>query len=301
MPSMDTTKLILPREVASGIITKSRDTSVVQAMSPSVPQQFNDVDHIVFTREPEAEFVAEGAAKSSTGGEFKPVTGGIHKAQVTIRMNEEVRWADEDNQLQIIDALTDAAGAAMGRAVDYGILHAINPLTGGVIEGWKKLAAEGVQVSKGGNPQDDIDALIDAVNEEFDINGIALSKAYANEMRKLRIATTGQRVYPNIPMNLKVGEIDGVPAAVSGTVNGRLATAATNVLAILGDWSQIKWGIVRDLGMEVIDKGDPDGLGDLKRYNQIAYRTEVVYSWCVLDHKGFAVLNAPASKARAVK
>lgn len=296
MPSMDTSKLTLPREVADGIIKKTRDTSVVHALSPSIPQKFKDVDHIVFTKEPEAEFVSEGAAKSSTSAEFAPVTGGIHKAQVTIRMNEEVRWADEDNQLQIVDSITDAAGAALGRALDYGILHAINPLTGSIIDGWKKLTAEGVAVSRGANPQDDIDALIDAVNEEFDINGIALCKAYANDMRKLRISSTGARIYPNITMNLNVGDIDGVSAAVSGTVNGRLATAKTNVLAILGDWSQIKWGIVRDLGMELIDKGDPDGLGDLKRYNQVAYRTELVYSWCVIDYKGFAVLKSAASK-----
>lgn len=290
--SMSTAKLTLPKEVAKGVITKARDTSTIQALSPSTPQLFKDVNHIVFTKEPEAEFVAEGAAKSSTDAGFAPVAGGIHKAQVTIRMNEEVQWADEDNQLQIVDAIVEAAGGALGRALDYGIYHAVNPLTGDVITGWDKLTSKGTLVTATSNPQDDIDKLVDKVNEEFDINGFALSKTLANDMRKLRVGATNQRVFPDIPMNLKVGNIEGIPSAVSGTVNGRLATTPTKVLGILGDFSMIKWGIVRDLGMEVIDKGDPDGLGDLKRYNQIAYRTEIVYSWTVLDCKAFAILKA---------
>ena len=291
MASMGTDKLILPKEVAQGIITKARDTSVIQTLSPSTPQLFKDTTHIVFTKEPEAEFVAEGAEKSAMSAEFAPVTGGIHKAQVTIRMNEEVRWADEDNQLQIVDAITDAASAAVGRALDYGVLHALNPLTGQAVPGWKALCADGVQIKAGGDPQADIDKMIDAVNEEFDVTGLALSKKYANEMRKLRVSGTNARVYPDIPMNLKVGSVEGVSAAVSGTVNGRLAATPTKVLAVMGDFGLVKWGVVRDMGMEVITQGDPDGQGDLKRHNQVAYRVEVVYSWTVIDPKGFAVLK----------
>lgn len=293
MASMSTEQLILPKDVAKGIITKARDTSTIQTLSNATPQLFKDTSHIIFSKEPEAEFVDEGAAKSSTNAEFTPKTGGIHKAQVTIRMNDEVKWADEDNQLEIIDAITDAAGKALGRALDYGIYHAVNPLTGEVIANWDKLSTSAVKVVTKGNPIDDIDRLIDAVNEEYDINGLALSKQYANTMRKLRAGDgSGARLYPEIPMNLNVGNVDGIDAATSGTVNGRLAKTATNVLAFLGDYSNIKWGVVRDLGMEVIETGDPDGLGDLKRYNQIAYRTEIVYAWCVLNPEAFAVLMA---------
>ena len=130
------------------------------------------------------------------------------------------------------------------------------------------------------------------MNESYDVSGIALSKKWANQLRKIRVAATGQRLYPEIPINLQTGSLDGIAAATSSTVNGSLAKAATNVLAILGDFDLIKWGIVRDLGLEIIETGDPDGLGDLKRLNQIAYRTEIVYSWAVLDPMGFAVLKA---------
>ena len=287
-----TDKITLPKEVAKGIITKARDESVLQALSPSSPQMFKDVEHILFSREPEAEFVGEGVAKSPTDGAFTPVPAEIHKAQVTIRMSEEVKWADEDNQLEIVNSLIEAGGAALARALDYGGIHGLNPLTGTAVTGMGNIVYGATPVEATANPSADLDTLIESVNESYDVTGIALSKAYANSLRKLRVPNTMARLYPEIPINLKLGSLDGVPAACSGTVNGALAATATGVMAVLGDFSKFKWGIVRDLGMEVIETGDPDGLGDLKRYNQIAYRMEMVYAWAILAADAFAVLKA---------
>lgn len=124
----------------------------------------------------------------------------------------------------------------------------------------------------------------------------------ANELRKIRVPSTGQRFYPEIPINLQVGNLDGIPAATSGTVNGRLITPATGILAFLGDFRLIKWGMVRDIWSEIIEYGDPDNTGkDLKGVNQIAYRTEAMYSYAILDPKGIAVLKKPTSTGRAGK
>lgn len=51
--------------------------------------------------------------------------------------------------------------------------------------------------------------------------------------------------------------------------------------------------MIRDIWAEVIQYGDPDQTGvDLKAHNQIAYRTEAMFSYAVLDPKAFAVLKA---------
>lgn len=292
MALIDTTKITLPKEVAQGIINKARDTSVIQTLSSATPMMFKDMSHILFTKEPEAEFVGEGKEKGNANAEFKPVPGSIHKAQVTVRLTDEVKWADEDSQIGIIDAIIDASSAAVGRALDYGVLHAINPATGAAVDGMDALTAGAAVVNATADASADLDALVEKVNEDYEVSGVALSKAFANSLRKIRIKNTGLRMYPEIPLNLKTGVVDGIAAATSSTVNGKLASTPTKVLAILGDFGLIKWGIVRDLGLEIIETGDPDGLGDLKRLNQIAYRTEVVYSWAVLDPKGFAVLKS---------
>ena len=291
MAAIETKNITLPKEVAQQVVTKARDTSTIATLSPSTPVLFKDMPHMLFSKEPEAEFVGEGAQKSASEANFTPVPGEIHKAQVTVRLSDEVKWADEDSQLGIIDAIVDASSAAVGRALDYGIYHAINPSTGTAATGMTALTAGANSVTATTDASADLDSLVAAVNESYDIDGIALSKTWANELRKIRVKSTGARLYPEIPLNLQVGNLDGIAAATSGTVNGTLAKTATNVLAILGQFGLIKWGIVRDLGLDVIETGDPDGLGDLKRLNQIAYRTEVVYSWAVLDPKGFAVLK----------
>lgn len=292
MPGMNTGDIKLPKEVARLITAKARDTSTVQALSASTPVLFRDMDHMIFTQEPEAEFVAEGAAKSPTPVGMEPVTAGIHKAQVTVRLSDEVKWADEDNQLQIVDSIVEASAAAMGRALDYGVYHAVSPLGGGAISGVTSLVSAATAITQTPDALADLDSLVDAVNEDYEVTGIALSKPWANALRKIRVKDTGQRQFPEIPLDLKVGSLDGIRAATSSTVNGRRAAEATKVLAILGNFDLIKWGIIRDLGLEVIETGDPDGLGDLKRYNQVAYRTEVVYSWAVLDPLAFSVLKS---------
>ncbi|MCR4870838.1 MAG: phage major capsid protein [Atopobiaceae bacterium] len=296
MAAITTSNIVLPKEVAKGIIAKVRDTSTIQALSAATPRLFKDVEHMTFTTEPEAEFVGEGGQKSPTPTALGHVPAEIHKAHVTVRMSDEVKWADEDNQLEIIDTVIDAGAAALGRALDYGIYHAVNPLSGASIASMTALTAgvttAGNNVTATADASADLDALVDKVNQSYDVTGIALSKAWANTLRKIRVQATGQRLYPEIPINLKVGSLDGIKAATSSTVNGALATTATGVLAILGDFDLIKWGIVRDLGLEVIETGDPDGLGDLKRLNQIAYRLEIVYSWAVIDPAGFAVLKS---------
>lgn len=291
MATTTTKNIALPREVAAAVVTKARDTSTIATLSPSTPMLFKDMTHVIFSKDPEAEFVGEGVQKSPSEVDFTPVKGEIHKAQVTVRLSDEVKWADEDSKLGIVDAVVDASAAAIGRALDYGVYHAINPATGLAMSDATALTAGAAKVTATSDPSADLDSLVSAVNESCDVDGIALSKTWANDLRKIRVKETGARLYPEIPLNLKVGTLDGITAATSGTVNGALAKTPTNVLAILGQFGLIKWGIVRDLGLDIIETGDPDGIGDLKRLNQIAYRTEVVYSWAVLDKAAFAVLE----------
>lgn len=290
--TMDTTKIKLPVSVATEITKKAKDTSTIAALSPAEPQLFLDKDYMVFNGSSEAEVVAEGAQKSSYDETMTPVVGKRFKVQTTTRVTSELKWADEDNQTQIMQNIQADQAKALGRVLDYVIYHAFNPKPKTTLGGFTALSTSAVQVTASGDDVEDIDALAEAVSDEYDINGIAMSKTWAARLRKLRVPATGMRLYPEIPISLQVGNLDGIPAATSGTVNGRLITPDTKVLAFLGDFSLIKWGMVRDIWSEIIAYGDPDQTGkDLKAYNQIAYRTEAVYSYAILDPKGIAVLK----------
>lgn len=300
--ALTASKVKLPTSVAVEIVNKARDTSTIATLSPSSPQLFTNSEYMLFNGNAEAEVLAEGDKKGSHEYSTTNVAAKTFKVQTTTRVTSELQWADEDNQLQIISQIQEDQARAMGRALDYVVYHAINPKTGNPLSGYEALSATAKKVTASGDYVADIDALCDALNDVYDINGFALSKTLAGALRKVRVPSTGMRMYPEIPMNLNVGSIEGISAATSGTVSGRLATTQTNVLAFMGDFSLIKWGMVRDLTAEIIEYGDPDGTGvDLKAYNQIAYRTEAVYAYAVIDPEGLAVLKGAASGMSAAK
>lgn len=290
--AMDTSKIKLPAEVTRAIINKVGNTSTIAALSPSTPQLFLNEDYVVFNGAAEAEVVAEGQKKSSYEQAASYITGKKFKVQCTTRVTEELKWADEDNRLEIISSIQEDQTKAIARALDYVIYHAIDPKSGTELTGYDALTANAVTVTDSGDDIANVDALADAVNE-YEINGVALSRTWASRLRKLRVPATGMRFYPEIPINLAAGTLDGIPAATSTTVDGVKATTATKVLGIMGDYSLIKWGMIRDIWAEVIQYGDPDQTGvDLKAHNQIAYRTEAMFSYAVLDPNAFAVLKA---------
>lgn len=294
MASVDLGKIVMPTQVVDLISKKVQEQSFVAALCPSEPETFVQTDYAMWTKDPEGEFVGEGKAKSSDEFKIEPTQGKLHKFQVTVRVDDEVKWADEDNQLQILNKLYNKIGAAKARGLDYGLGHAINPLTHSYIDAMKPeaIAWQAKQVAATTDAVADLDNLPDSIIEEYDVTGIALDRLYASELRKVRVPNTGMRQFPEIGLDLNPGSVDGIKSVTTGSVAGRrLAPAPTGIKAILGNWNLVHWGFARDFALEMIDSGDPDGNGDLKRYNQIAFRAECVYGWFVEDYNGLVVLR----------
>lgn len=297
MAVFQTGSLQLPNELVGSIIKGISDESVVAKLAPATARGtiLND-QYTVLTAEPELEFVAESENKPNQEIATAPVITQTHKAVGTLRFSQEVMWADEDTQLELFSTSIEVLARAGARALDYGILHAVSPHSGSAITGATALVTAANQKTATADPRADMDSFPDAVIEGgFEFNGIALAPTYANTLRKVRNAD-GQKLFPEIGLSLRdASTVDGVTAAVSSTVNGSAITPATGIQAIGGDWSLIRWGIVREIQNELIQYGDPDGLGDLKRKNEVALRYEVMYKWAVIDPLGFSVLKTQSA------
>jgi hypothetical protein len=304
MPTFGTGDLKnLPRSIADGMVKDTVLGSTVAALSTQRPQRFGNEDIITFTGRPKAEFVGEGQAKSSTTGTFDFVTSTPKKAQVTMRFNEEVQWADEDHQLGVLSTLADAGSQALARALDLGLYHRINPLTGTVIAGWSNYlgaATKRVEITTAtvGKHELTLEAAVGlnvATANPTPVNGIAMTPSVAWGLSTERY-DDGRKKYPEMGLGIDVSSYNGIRASVSDTVSGGFeaaagATAAKAVRAIVGDFNDgIRWGVQRDIPLELIKYGDPDGQGDLKRNNQIALRLEIVYGWYVFTDR-FAILE----------
>lgn len=302
--STSDTKVLLPRQVGEGMISKTLATSTLAKLANQQPMLYGNVDYFTFNTAPRAEFVEEGADKASTSLGFGTVTAAPHKAQVTVRANEEVLWADEDYQLGVLSTVAEAGAVALSRALDFGAYHRINPLTGSAITGWTDYIAgttNSVELSTSLDADDALDAAISTLvdgSDSFPITGAAFDPRFSRALATLKIKAgdqaTSQRRYPELGFGNDVQSFMGLPVAQGTTVSGTPEATDTKVRAIVGDFENgVRWGIQRNIPLEVIKFGDPDGQGDLKRKNQVALRLEVVYGWYV-DPKAFAVVKAAA-------
>lgn len=298
-------KVLMPRNIADGMIKETRTTSTVAKLSGREPQKFGEVEYITFNDFPKAEFVEEGAQKGSSTGGFGSVKAKPHKAQVTMRFNEEVQWASEDHQLNILTELGDAGQIALSRALDLGLYHRVNPLTGAVITGWDNYVTKTALSAELGAAVDADAVIREAVGllvnrpVPASVNGLALDPRLTWALSNLQTknadgSASGTQRYPNLGFGTGLESFSGINAAQGDTVSGSPEAAAdTLVRGIVGDFQNgIRWGIQRELPVELIRFGDPDGGGDLKRHNQIALRLEIVYGWYV-DETKFATIKAP--------
>ena len=293
MAILTTGDLHIPTTQADGIWKKTVTESVVARLSGAEPQKFGNVDIMTLTGRPKAEFVGAGQEKSSSDASFGLVSVKPHKVQVTLRFDEEVQWADEDHQLGVLQELSNSTSVALSRALDLGVIHRINPLTGAVytgIEAWLDQTSNRV-VTSGAGVDLDLEAAAGlVVANGFTPRGVALDNSYAWQASTARFAD-GRKKFPELGLGLSIQNFLGLQAAVGDTVSGRPEASDTLVRAILGDWSLLRWGVQRRIPVELIKFGDPDGQGDLKRKNQIALRAEVVYGWGILDPQGFAIVE----------
>lgn len=308
MASLATSAFSLPKHLASGIWKKASTGSTIAALSGSEPQQFGETQIMTFTTAPKAQFVNEGGTKSGTDPGFSTKTVVPRKAQVTMRFNEEVQWADEDYQLGVLATLSEEIGKALSRALDLGLYHAVNPLTGVALSGSPAkildttnaveiLDGTSANAPKGADIEVETAAGL-VIADGFVPTGIALDPSYAWTLATARYSD-GRKKYPDLGFGTAISTFEGLTASVSSTVSapeatisgGAYATTNPNVKAILGDFSQIRWGVQRDIPVEKIVYGDPDGGGDLKAKNQIALRGEVVFGWAIMDLDAFAVIK----------
>ena len=306
MSTIGTAPFELPEELVPGVWRKAQDGSVLAKLSNQEPQKFGIKQYIKLTGTPRAEVVGESDEKSSSNASFAPVRTVQRKLQVTQRFSEELKWADEDDQIGALSTMGDLAGEALSRGLDLVGIHGINPLTGAALSGspTKLLDTTNVVELTSGTAATP-DLAIEAayallVADGSTPDGIAFDPSFAFTLATQRDTHDGKRLYPELGLG-KFDNFLGFDAAISNTVSGgpEVVTASTgvykdtnpNIKAIVGDFTAFRWGVQRSIGVTMIEYGDPDGGGDLQRKNEIALRAEVVYGIGFLDLDSFAVIK----------
>lgn len=279
--------MVLPSVVTTSLTEGINNGSVVARLGQQAPFTFRDSTNISFPDDVKAEIVNEGDNKSATTVTPTRTNAVIKKAQATIRLTSEDLWADADNGWNLQSIVSTEETNALARQLDSLILHGVSDLAGNKLTDVTGLTDEPnvKKISEAKDAMTSLDNLESAVNTDWVPSGLALNRTFANKLRMMRNSES-QRIYPELTLDLK-GNVDGINTAVSKTVDPDLA--------ILGDWSQIRWGYVNGINMTVIPYGSPDGGPDLQRTNMVAIRTEVVYAFQILHPEAFAILQPSAS------
>ena len=271
---------------------------VLSRLAPEAPDiKVGSTDHFTFTATPKAQLVGEGAAKTSMDGTPSKATVKTYKVQITYRFSNEVMWADEDYQAGVVDGLVANVATALSRALDLVAIHGINPLTGEIassVSNYFDKAGNGVaRVVATGDVQADLETAASDLQEAgYIATGIALDPVYAGQLARKKDGEN-RPLYPELGLGFGFDTFQLLQAASSDTVSGRqeLETSEVSIMAILGDWRAFQWGVARDVPLELIEYGDPDGLGDLKQTNEVAIRAESVFGYAIFDGAAFSIIS----------
>ena len=288
----------IPATDLGRITERVQNQSVLASLSPERPALYGDVKAVTMSRKPRAQIVAEGAEKTSDEAAWTPVVASPIKFQTTVRMTNEVKWADEDGKIQVVDDLVAALGESMARAVDLIGIHGINPITGlqaVTVTSYLNQTTNRVAVST--SPTDDVVASVGAImGNAYVPTGLALDSGFGFQLAT-ETYSDGRDRNPGMGFGVGVSSFKGLSVASSSAVSGRPEAADTGLRALVGDFTQVKWGFQRRIPVEVIEYGDPDGQGDLKQTNELAYRAEGVIYVAIFDLNAFATVDGDSESA----
>src|SRR5690625_2421487 len=299
MAILTTGDLDIPTQILDPWLGKVQSGSSIAALSGAEPMKFGKGQAFTFDIG-EAEYVGEGQNKGDSTITKTVQTVDPFKFHKTVRWTDEVMWADEDHQLNVVEQILAQIQPALSRALDFGVYHGINPTGGAEVAAMTQRLVNTTNAVTVENAAaygyiDAADALVLA--NGYVPSDIALAPTFAARFASLR-TSEGVKLYPELQLSTAVGSLENHRSSVSRTVNALgVAAEPTNVEAFVGDFSGIRWGIQRAIGLEVIQYGDPDGNGDLKRNNQVAFRAEVVYGWGIADLGAFTLIKDAAEDA----
>lgn len=282
---------LFPVDLVKEMFSKVAGHSAIARLAAQIPVSFSGTEIMTFSLDNEVELVAEGAAKSASSATITPVTIAPVKVIYQTRFNDEFVKCSEEKQLAYLREFSEGFSKKIARGIDIMAFHGLEPKSGttsSIIGAncFDRAVGVGTEAYSAGSEESDITAAIADIGD-YQCTGIAMSPAFATALSATTYAG-GQKPYDAFMWGGNPGSIRGINCDVNSTVAVSASTAA-NHYAYVGDFQNaFKWGYAEQVPLEVIQYGDPDGQGDLKRYNQVLLRAEAYIGWGILDPTAFS-------------
>lgn len=275
-----------PTSLVTEMFNLVKGHSSIAKMVPSTPIAFNGNTEFTFSMDNKVSVVGESGEKPAGDATITPVVIRPIKVVYQSRVSDEFVYASEEAKLNYLKAFTDGFAKRIAEGLDEMIMHGVNPATGSASQviGTNNLDAKITKtVTLTANPDTDVDGAIALVD---DANGIILGKSIRSAIAALK-TTDGAVMYPEFAWGATPSELGGIKVDANKTVESNGATAR----AYVGDFNALKWGFAKNIPLEVIEYGNPDGQGDLKNTNEVVLRSEAFVGWGILDADAFAAVT----------
>lgn len=278
------------------IFNKVKGKSSIAKLSGQEPIPFNGIKEMTFSMDSEIDIVAENGPKSNGGATVGSLTIVPIKIEYGARVSDEFIYASEEEAISILSAWTDGFSRKLGKGFDLMAIHGINPRTGSASQiignncfDLAVPAANKVTYNASA-PDANVDAALELIGDaEYEANGIVIAPTMRTAIAALTV--NGARKYPEFAWGATPGNLGQMVLDSNITVSANSSVDR----AVLGDFQNaFKWGIAKELPLEVIEYGNPDNnaeLGDLKGHNQVYLRSEAYIGWGILDANAFALIQ----------
>lgn len=284
MPNKSTMNGMFPASVVKEIFSLVNGHSTIIKLAKQMPVAFSGNDIFTFNLDGEVSIVGEGEQKPAGSAVLTPVRVKPLKVIYQHRLSDEFLRASEEKALAMLAAFKDGFAKKIASGIDIMAFHGVNPkdLAASEAIGTNHLDTVASVTYTDGKPEE---ALNDAVTliGDFDVTGYALSKAMGTALGNYK--ENGIPQYPEY----KLGGNPGTLGKTAADVNSTVSKGNANAMAYVGDFAHaFRWGYADQIPMEVIQYGDPDGQGDLKRTNEVVLRAETWVGWGILNKAAFA-------------
>lgn len=284
---------LFPTTLESEIFSKVKGHSSLAKLSGQEALPFNGKDVFTFNFSGDVAVVGESAEKPAGDGVVAPVSMQPVKVVYQMRVSDEFMYASDEYKLNILASFGEGFAKKLGAGLDKMAIHGINPATGSTVanllaKSFDTLVTNKVEYTPA-TVDTDIDSAVALVEaNEYAVNGAIIAPATRGAISAL--SANGARKYPEFAFGATPSTLGAMALDTNATVSANNSVDR----AIVGDFSAFKWGIAKELPLEVIEYGNPDGQGDLKQYNQIVLRSEAYIGWAIMDADAFAKVTDEA-------
>lgn len=289
---------LFPTELVPGFLNQVKGRSSIAAMCGSSPIPFNGIKEFTFNMDNDVDIVAEAGAKSAGGGQVGSVTIVPIKIEYGMRVSDEFIYGSEEVALDILRAFSDGWSKKVARGIDIMAMHGVNPRTGlaasGTIGNNYLDYVAGTKITYLGSSStayQNVDAAIAGVNAaDHDVTGAIMGSTIRAALAAM-VDSDNRPVFPELAWGGRPESLNGLKTDFNGPT---VEFNSAKTRAIIGDFATyFKWGIAKELPIQVIQYGNPDNdatAGDLAGHNQVYIRGEAYVGWGILDATAFATI-----------